>query len=47
MFSDFLMFNRFFLSPQVKQGTIITYKHGKHELLYKLSNHQRFRVLGN
>ena len=32
------MFYQIFLSPQVKQYAIITFKHGMYELPYKLSN---------
>ena len=44
---DFLMFYQIFFSPQVKQCTIITYKHGMCEILYELLNDLRLRILGN
>ena len=37
------MFYQIFLSPQVKQCTIITYKHG----IYELPSNLRLRILGN
>ena len=37
------MFYQIFLSPQVKQCAIITYKHG----IYKLPNDLRLRILEN
>ena len=46
-FWDFLVFYQIFLSPQVKQCTIITYKHGIYELPHKLPNNLRLRILGN
>ena len=33
VFWDFLMFYQIFLSPQVKQCAIITYKHGTYEFI--------------
>ena len=36
-----------FLSPQAKRCTIITYKHGIHELPHELLNNLRLRILGN
>ena len=42
-FWDSLMFYQIFLSPEVKQGAIITYKHGT----YELPNDLRFRILAN
>ena len=41
------MFYQIFLSAQVKQWAIITYKHGIYELPYKLPNDLRLRILGN
>ena len=41
------MFYQIFLSPQVKQWTIITYKQGIYELPHELLNYLRFRILGN
>ena len=42
------MFYQTFLSPQVKQCAIITYKHGIYELPYKLPNDLRLSIkLGN
>ena len=38
---------QFFLSPQVKQWAIITYKHGMYELPYQSANDLTPRVLGN
>ena len=41
------MFEEIFVSPQVKQCMIITYKHGIYELPHKLPNDLRYRILGN
>ena len=41
------MFYQIFLSPQVKQCAIITYKHGIYELPHELPNNLRLRILGN
>ena len=41
------MFHQTFLSPQVKQCGIITYKHGIYELPHKLWNNLRLWKLGN
>ena len=41
------MFYQIFLSPQMKQWTIITYKHGIDELLHELPNGLRLRILEN
>ena len=41
------MFYQIFLSPQVKQWVITTYKHGIHELPHDLQNDLRLRILGN
>ena len=41
------MFYQIFLSPKVKRWAIITYKHGIHELPYKLPNDLRLRILGS
>ena len=38
------MFQQIFLSPQVKQCAIITYKHGIYELL---DNLKKLTILGN
>ena len=40
------MFYQIFLSPQVKQWAIITYKHGIYELPNELLNDLRLRKLG-
>ena len=45
IFWDFLMFYQMIFSPQVKQYTIITYKHGIYKLPYELPN--EIRKLGN
>ena len=44
LFWDFSMFYQIFLSPPVKQWTIITYKHGMYELPHKLPNNLRLRI---
>ena len=41
------MFYQIFLSSQVKQRAIITYKHGIYELTHDLPNDLRLRILGN
>ena len=41
------MFYQTFLSPQVKQWVIITYKHGIYELPHKLPNDLKLRKLGS
>ena len=41
------MFYQIFLSPQVKQYAIITYKHSINKLPYKLLNDLRLRKLDN
>ena len=41
------MFYKIFLSPQVKEWAIITYKHGIYELSDELPNDLRLRILGN
>ena len=41
------MFYKNFLSSQVKQWAIITYKHGIHKLPHKLPNDLRLGKLGN
>ena len=46
IFWDFLVFYQIFLSPQVKQCAIITYKHGIYELPQDLPNDIRPRILG-
>ena len=40
------MFYQIFLSPQVKQSAIITYKHDVYELPHELPNDLRLRILG-
>ena len=47
IFWDFLIFLQIFLSPQVKQGIIISNKKGIHELPHDLRNNLRFRIFGN
>ena len=42
-----MMFYQTFLSPQMKQGAIITYKHSIYELPHELPNGLRLRILGN
>ena len=44
---DFSMFYQLFLSPQVKQQVIITYKRGIYELPHELPNDLRPRILEN
>ena len=46
IFLDSLMFYEIFLSPQVKQCVIITYKNGIYELPDQLPNDLRLRTLG-
>ena len=41
------MLYQIFLSPQVKQWVVITYKHGIYELPHELPNVLRLRILGN
>ena len=41
------MFYQIFLSPQVKQRAIITYKHGMYQLPHELPNNLRLRILRN
>ena len=41
------MFLQMFLSPQVKQYLIITYKHGIYELPHELPNDLGLTLLGN
>ena len=41
------MFYEIFLSPQVKQWAIISYKHGLYKLLHEFPNELRLRILGN
>ena len=43
-FWDYLMFVQIFLSPQVKQGVIINYKHGIYELPHELLNDLKLRI---
>ena len=54
IFSDILMFDKIFVSPQVKpivimsnKHVIISKKHGIYELAHVLPNNLRFRTLGN
>ena len=46
IFCDFSMFYQIFLSPQVKQWKIITYKHGIYLLPHELLSDLRLRILG-
>ena len=39
------MLYQIFLSPQVKQCAVITYKHGIYELLHELLNNLRLTIL--
>ena len=41
------MLHQIFVSLQVKQCAIITYKHGIYELSHELPNDVRLRILGN
>ena len=41
------MFDKIFVSPQVKRIVIISNKHGIYELLQELPNDLRLRALGN
>ena len=41
------MFYQIFLSPQMKRGAIITYKHGMYELPDEFANDLRLRKIGN
>ena len=41
------MFYQIYVSPQVKEWTIISYKHGMYELPNELPNNLRLRILGN
>ena len=47
IFSDFLMVEQIFLSPQVKRRLIISNKYGMFELPHELPNDLRLRILGN
>ena len=47
IFWDFLLFYQIFLSPQVKQCAIISYKHGIYELPNELLNDLKLRILEN
>ena len=42
-----LMFDKIFMSPQVKRIVNISNKYGIYELPYGLPNHLRLRTLGN
>ena len=41
------MFYQIFVSPQVKKIVIISNRHGTNELLHKLPNDLRLRILGS
>ena len=41
------MFYQIFLSPQVKQWAVITYKHGIYELPHEMLDDLRLRILRN
>ena len=41
------MFEQIFVSPQVKQCVVITYKHSRFELPHESLNKLRPRILGN
>ena len=43
MFWDILMFDKIYVSPQVKRIVIISNKHGMQELSYELPNDLRLR----
>ena len=47
IFWDILMFDKIFVSPQVKWMVIISNKHGIYELPYELPNDLRLKTLGN
>ena len=47
IFWDILMFDKIFLSPQVKRIVITSNKHGIYELRHELPNDLRHRTLGN
>ena len=47
IFWDILMFDKIFVSPQVKRIMIISNKHGINELPHEFLNNLRFRTLGN
>ena len=47
IFRDCLMFYQIFLSPQVKQCSISTNKHGIYELPHELPNDLRLKSLRN
>ena len=47
IFSDSLILYDIFFSQQVKQGVIISNKHGIYELPHKLLNDLRLRILEN
>ena len=47
IFSDILMFDKTFVSPQVKRIVIISNKHGMYELPHQLPNNLRLKNLGN
>ena len=47
IFLDNLMFDKIFVSPQVKRIVVISNKHGIYELPHELPNDLRLRNLGN
>ena len=47
IFWDILMFDKIYVSPQVKRIVIISNKHGIQELSHELPNDLRLRTLGN
>ena len=47
IFWDILMFDKIFVSPQVKRIVIISNKHGIYELPQELPNDVRLKPLGN
>ena len=47
IFCDILMLYQVFLSPQVKQSTVISNKQGVYELPHELPNDLRLTILGN
>ena len=47
IFSDILIDEQIFFSPQVKGSMIISNEHGIHELPHELPNDLRLRILGN
>ena len=47
IFWDSLMFNQFFVLPQMKRCVVNTSKHGLYELLHELSKELRLKILRN